>query len=69
MSRWGLNVREKMIDLYFCAICGAVALGLLFALTVDAYIENRGHINWPWRRKRGKHEIQRSRRDWRKIRR
>ena len=49
--------------LYCCAICAAVAVGLIFAAAVDSCIENRGHINWPWRRKRGRHEIPRRRRD------
>lgn len=50
--------------LYCCAICGAVAVGLIFAAAVDSCIANGGRINWPWRRKRGKHEIQKSRRAW-----
>lgn len=48
--------------LYCCAICGAVAVGLIFAAVVDSCIANGGRINWPWRRKRVKHEIQRNRR-------
>jgi hypothetical protein len=43
--------------LYFCAVCGAVAVGMIFAAAVDFCIENGGHMGW--RRKHGKHEIAR----------
>ena len=49
--------------LYCCAVCAAVVVGLIFAAAVDSCIANGGRINWPWRRKRGRHEIPRRRRD------
>lgn len=43
--------------LYFCAVCGAVAIGMIFAAAVDFCMENGGHLDL--RRKHGKHEIAR----------
>ena len=43
--------------LYFYAVCGAVAIGMIFAAAVDFCMKHGGHLDL--RRKRGKHEIAR----------
>ena len=43
------------VYLYFCAMCAAVAVGMIFAAAVDFCIENGGRMGWG--RKHGKHEI------------